>query len=273
VPTPNPTPEPTPSPSPDPTTNCDDLNWKGCQGEGECKWKSSNGRGRGRCVDNRSGGGGNTSCDKRGTQKWCTNGWGDFTCKWSNRRGRCREVKGDDCDGVATRRKEDCKKYCKSGPGHDKRSWGYHWSYDSDSYTCRCDNGRVCKTQRSDGVEDEGDVAEAIGANEFLNADVTELWGSTADEDEDPEDLVIDSDHDKIDWDNAKNKTKNAARKTWDGTKEAADKTADATKKAAEKTKDWGKKTFTPDSPASTKSSMLGITSVGFASVLYYAVA
>jgi len=131
----------------------------------------------------------------------------------------------------------------------------------------------VCKTQRSDGVEDEGDVAEAIGANEFLNADVTELWGSTADEDEDPEDLVIDSDHDKIDWDNAKNKTKNAARKTWDGTKEAADKTADATKKAAEKTKDWGKKTFTPDSPASTKSSMLGITSVGFASVLYYAVA
>merc|ERR1712216_1125330 len=122
--------------------------------------------------------------------------------------------KGDDCDGVATRRKEDCKKYCKSGPGHDKRSWGYHWSYDSDSYTCRCDNGRVCKTQRSDGVEDEGDVAEAIGANEFLNADVTELWGSTADED--PEDLVIDSDHDKIDWDNAKNKTKNAARKTWD---------------------------------------------------------
>ena len=111
-----------------------------------------------------------------------------------------------------------------------------------------------------------------MGANEFLNADVTELWDSTADEDNDNEEF-IDEDDSKIGWDDVKNKTKDVARKTADGTKEAAERTADGAKKAADKTADWGKKTFNPDSPATAKSSMFTFVSIGLASVLYYTVA
>ena len=114
--------------------------------------------------------------------------------------------------------------------------------------------------------------ADVMGANEFLNADVTELWDSTADEDEVNEDF-IDEEDSKINWDDVKNKTKDIARKTADGTKEAAERTADGAKEAADKTADWGKKTFNPDSPATTKSSVLSFGSIGFASILYYIVA
>ena len=111
--------------------------------------------------------------------------------------------------------------------------------------------------------------AEAMGANEFLNADVTELWDSTADEDEDNEDFIDEVDS-KINWDDVKNKTKDIARKTADGTKEAPERTPDGAKEAADKTADWGKKTFNPDSPATAKSSMFTFGSIGFTSVLYY---
>ena len=105
---------------------------------------------------------------------------------------------------------------------------------------------------------------EMIGANDLLDADVTELWDYSASEDEDSSDL-IDSEDSKIDWGNAWNKTKS-------GTKEAARRTAEGGKKAADKTKEWGKKTFKPDSPAATMSSVFGIVSLGLASVLYYVV-
>ena len=55
---------------------------------------------------------------------------------------------GDVCDGVATSRKQDCKDYCRSGPGSNKRRYGYSWSYDRDEYKCTCNNGRVCVTPR-----------------------------------------------------------------------------------------------------------------------------
>ena len=53
-------------------------------------------------------------------------------------------------------------------------------------------------------------------------------------EEYDEEDIVYienDSDTDRVDWDKAKNKTKNAARRTADGAKKAADKTAEGSKK------------------------------------------
>eukprot|EP00578_Thalassiosira_sp_NH16_P014240 CAMPEP_0181111456 /NCGR_PEP_ID=MMETSP1071-20121207/19283_1 /TAXON_ID=35127 /ORGANISM="Thalassiosira sp., Strain NH16" /LENGTH=143 /DNA_ID=CAMNT_0023195347 /DNA_START=17 /DNA_END=444 /DNA_ORIENTATION=- len=48
-------------------------------------------------------------------------------------------------------------------------------------------------------------------------------------------------------WDEAKNRTKNAADKTADGAKKAWDKTEDGSKKAWDNTKEWGKKTFDPN--------------------------
>jgi hypothetical protein len=56
----------------------------------------------------------------------------------------------------------------------------------------------------------------------------------TIEEEYDDEDIVYiesDSDTDRVDWDKAKNKTSNAARRTADGAKEAADKTAEGSKK------------------------------------------
>ena len=53
-------------------------------------------------------------------------------------------------------------------------------------------------------------------------------------EEYDEEDIVYienDSDTDRVDWDKAKNKTKNAARRTAAGAKKAADKTAEGSKK------------------------------------------
>ena len=58
----------------------------------------------------------------------------------------------------------------------------------------------------------------------------------TIEEEYDEEDIVYiesdsDTDTDRVDWDKAKNKTKNAARRTADGAKKAADKTAEGSKK------------------------------------------
>ena len=49
----------------------------------------------------------NAPCSDRGTERWCTNGWGDFTCEWSSRRSRCKEVKSSsDCSDNGWR---DCQ--------------------------------------------------------------------------------------------------------------------------------------------------------------------
>ena len=71
----------------------------------------------------------------------------------------------------------------------------------------------------------------------------------TIEEEYDEEDIVYiesdsDTDTDRVDWDNAKNKTKNAARRTADGAKRAADKTAEGSKKAWDATKDGSKKAW-----------------------------
>ena len=62
------------------------------------------------------------------------------------------------------------------------------------------------------------------------------------------EDTADDTTEDGPNWDDVKNKTKDAADKTSEWGKNAADKTADGSKKAWDKTKDWGKRTINPNS-------------------------
>jgi len=40
--------------------------------------------------------------------------------------------------------KQDCVDFCRKDKGH----WGWHWSYNRDGYTCKCDDGTKCKTLR-----------------------------------------------------------------------------------------------------------------------------
>jgi len=40
--------------------------------------------------------------------------------------------------------KQDCVDFCRKDKGH----WGWHWSYNRDCYTCKCDDGTKCKTLR-----------------------------------------------------------------------------------------------------------------------------
>jgi len=64
---------------------------------------------------------------------------------------------------------------------------------------------------------------------------IEEVAKNIVEEEYEEEDIVYiksDTDTDKVDWDKAKNKTKNAARRTADGAKKAADKTAEGSKKA-----------------------------------------
>lgn len=91
---------------------------------------------------------------------------------------------------------------------------------------------------------------------------IEEVAKNIVEEEYEEEDIVYiksDTDTDRVDWDKAKNKTKNAARRTADGAKKAADKTAEGSKKAWDKTKDWGRRTFTNSGFSTTKSSSVAV--------------